>query len=129
MPFVKGKSGNPGGKPEQKIFTDALRLAINRASGDRKRLDNVASALISKAEAGDVQAIIAIADRLEGKPLQQTENYNVNDHYFADLGPEMTDKQFSDMVDEIKRLDTAPVYRGNGKHHGNGSANGRGRTK
>ena len=129
MPFQKGQSGNPGGKPEQKPFTDALRLAINRASGDRKRLDNVASMLVAKAEQGDVQAILAIADRLDGKPVQQNENYNWNEHVFADLGPEMTDKQFSDMVDEIKRLDTSPVYRGNGKHHGNGSANGRGRTK
>ena len=129
MAFQKGQSGNPKGRAVagDKPATDALRMEV--AADDHKVLRELAKILIARAKSGDMQAMNTIFDRLEGKALQQSENYNMNEHVFADLGPEMTDKQFSDMVDEIKRLDTAPVYRGNGKHHGNGSANGRGRTK
>jgi Family of unknown function (DUF5681) len=28
MPFQKGKSGNPGGRPKEKPFRDALRMEM-----------------------------------------------------------------------------------------------------
>lgn len=97
MKFVKGKSGNPGGKPADKPFTDALRLAIHRAHGDRRRLDNVANALISRAEAGDVSAIVAIADRLEGKPLQQIETTVTR----TDMST-LSDAEFTDLIAAVR---------------------------
>ena len=36
MAFKKGISGNPGGKSREKIFTDALRLELNRIDPNDK---------------------------------------------------------------------------------------------
>ena len=61
----------PLGSPNKdKPFRDALRLAINEADGDVRRLRRVADALIAKAMSGDVQAIKELGDRLDGKPAQ-----------------------------------------------------------
>lgn len=72
MPFVKGKSGNPGGRHKDKPFADALRMEIAAAGDDNKRLRKIAAALLNKAETGDIQAIAQIADRLDGKPAQES---------------------------------------------------------
>mgnify|MGYP001462672035 CR=1 FL=1 len=61
---------NPRGQQRDKPFRDALRLSINEADGDIKKLRRVADALIAKAMDGDVQAIKEIGDRLDGKPAQ-----------------------------------------------------------
>jgi hypothetical protein len=68
--FRKGQSGNPGGRPKQKEFRDALNLALKRADGDKRFLNRVAESLVAKAVAGDVSAIREIADRIDGKPAQ-----------------------------------------------------------
>jgi len=70
-----GKPGRSGtNKGAEKPFRDALRLAINEAQDDKKRLRLVAEKLIERAETGDVQAIKEIADRLDGKSVQQSEH-------------------------------------------------------
>jgi len=48
MPFEKGKSGNPGGRPKGKPFRDALMMEIAAAGEDHKALRKIA-ALIAKA--------------------------------------------------------------------------------
>lgn len=117
-------AGNHNSGPKkEKPFLDALRLAIHRANNDRRRLDTVASMLVAKAEQGDVQAILAIADRLDGKPVQQTENYNVNEHSFAVVGPEVTDDKWKEMLEEIRSTDST-VVPGRSKHNGNGAKSG-----
>lgn len=76
MAGVKGRSGtNPN---RDKPFVNALRLEITEANGDLKRLRKIARAALDKAESGDMQAISFIADRLDGKPAQET-NLNVSD--------------------------------------------------
>lgn len=63
------------GRPKsEKTFANMLRLAISEAheSGGTK-LRAVADALVTKALTGDVPAIREVADRLDGKVLQQTE--------------------------------------------------------
>jgi hypothetical protein len=70
MPFVKGQSGNPTGRPKEKIFTDALRLAVKREDGDTTKLHRIAERLVAEALAGESWAIQQIADRLDGKPAQ-----------------------------------------------------------
>jgi hypothetical protein len=41
-----------------------------RTEGDKTELAHIAAALVKKAKDGDVPAINAIADRLDGKPTQ-----------------------------------------------------------
>lgn len=74
MPFKEGQSGNPGGRPKgDKQFREALQTAIKRTDGDKTQLARIAEALVVKAISGDVPAINAIADRLDGKPNQALE--------------------------------------------------------
>ena len=70
MPFEKGKSGNPGGRPKGKPFRDALMMEIKAAGDDHKALRKIASALLTKAANGDVPAINSLADRTDGKVAQ-----------------------------------------------------------
>lgn len=73
MPFAPGVSGNPAGTPgpkHNKLFRDALTLAVKRSEGDKTDLARIAEALVNKAKDGDVPAINAVADRLDGKAPQ-----------------------------------------------------------
>lgn len=64
--------GRPiGAQNKDKPFREALRMELAKAGDDMKALRSVASALISKAQGGDVQAIKEVADRLDGKPPQE----------------------------------------------------------
>jgi len=72
MAFKPGTASNPAGK-NGKPFKDALTLAIKRTDGDKTQLARIAEALVEKAKTGDVPAINAIADRLDGKAHQTTE--------------------------------------------------------
>lgn len=67
MPRTKGAKAD-------KLWADALRLAVNREEKDegrkRKRLSIIADKLCRAAMGGDVQAIREIGDRLDGKPQQ-----------------------------------------------------------
>jgi len=72
MPFQPGKSGNPSGSQGGwGQFRATLDRAI--AQDDAKRLRQCAETLLDLAASGDLQAIAMIADRLDGKPRQQTE--------------------------------------------------------
>jgi Family of unknown function (DUF5681) len=75
MAFKKGISGNPGGRSGEKIFTDALRLELNRVDPQdkdkRKKINRLAEKLVECAlEDKESWAFQQIADRLEGKPVQ-----------------------------------------------------------
>ena len=73
MPFKKGSSGNPGGRPKDKAFADAVRVAVNRDGDDgRKKLTMLAEKLVDFALAGEGWAMQQIADRLDGKPAQES---------------------------------------------------------
>jgi Family of unknown function (DUF5681) len=67
MPFMRGQSGHPGGRPKDKPFAEALRMEIKGAGDDHRALRKVARALLDKAAEGDIQAIREVADRLDGK--------------------------------------------------------------
>jgi hypothetical protein len=61
-----------------KIFADAVRRAVKRRMKDEEgkpqKLERLADTLVDKAITGDVPAIKEVADRLDGKAIQQTEN-------------------------------------------------------
>ena len=68
MPFRPGQSGNPAGRGVgEKLFRDALMLALKEADGDRLRLRIVADKLVENAMRGETAAIREIADRIDGK--------------------------------------------------------------
>lgn len=67
--FVKGVSGNPGGRPKSDISITALiDAAVTEA--DWKF---IIAALLKKARRGDVKATEMLMDRRFGKPVQQTQ--------------------------------------------------------
>lgn len=73
MAFAKGKSGNPGGRSNEKLWRAAIMRAVHRNTGEKdqtKALEKVADACIRAAMDGDMQAIKEIGDRLDGKPAQ-----------------------------------------------------------
>jgi hypothetical protein len=74
MPFKPGQSGNPGGRGTEKIWRDALLKAVKEKAktGNGRKLEAIAKALIDAAVDGDVGAIREIGDRLDGKPHQST---------------------------------------------------------
>jgi hypothetical protein len=76
---VKGQTGNPGGRLDQKPMRDAIGLALAELHSAKdaegkavkfKKLRLVAEALVDKALQGDVTAIKEINDRMDGKALQ-----------------------------------------------------------
>ena len=73
MAFVKGQSGNPGGRSQEKLWRSALLRAVHRKTDEKdqdKALEKVADACVMAALSGDMQAIKEIGDRLDGKPAQ-----------------------------------------------------------
>lgn len=69
MAGVKGRSGTNKGK--DKPYRDALRMEIAAGGDDHKVLRQIARTHLDLAKAGDMQAIKEVADRLDGRPIQQ----------------------------------------------------------
>lgn len=106
MPFEKGKSGNPRGRPpNERCFTDALRIVSKRAGPDgNTQLMKLAETLFECAVV-DKQgwAFQQISDRLEGKAIQQVD-VSVQDN--RELG-EFSDAELTAMLKE--RVIHAPI--------------------
>ena len=66
-------AGNANSGRREKPFLQALLMEIKSAGADGLQLRKIARALLDKAMDGDMQAISAIMDRLDGKPMQQVE--------------------------------------------------------
>ena len=60
-----GQSGNPGGRPSEKPFIDAVRKAIKESNGIS--LQRIARKLIKMAELGKPWAVQLLCERLDGK--------------------------------------------------------------
>lgn len=78
MAWKPGQTGNPLGRSRsEKPFADALRIAINDADPSdpkgKRKLRRIAEKLVECAMNGEQWAVQMLADRLDGKPLQQTE--------------------------------------------------------
>jgi hypothetical protein len=69
---------NPGGRPKEKPFRDALNMEIKDAGDDHKALRRIARALLQNAYEGKMDAIKEVADRLDGKVPQGIENGDDN---------------------------------------------------
>jgi molecular chaperone GrpE (heat shock protein) len=67
------------GPKSDKLWADAVRLAVNREGEDadgkiRKRLSIIADNLARLAMEGDMQAIKEVGDRLDGRPAQAVQH-------------------------------------------------------
>lgn len=80
------------GRKAEKPFRDALRIQLKEAGEDHKALRLIAAKLIDMAASGDMQAIKELADRTDGKSVQQVD---------ADI----TVRSIEDLIEQ---LDTDP---------------------
>jgi hypothetical protein len=70
------------GRKAEKPFRDALRIEIAAlGDSDPLALRSIARRLLEKAAEGDMQAIKELADRTDGKAVQQLDVEAVNHHY------------------------------------------------
>ena len=84
--WVKGVSGNPLGRQSEKPFQDALRAALNQTDPKTKRrnLVVIAEKLVDCAVEGQSWAVMQVADRLDGKPAQES-TVNINNRTLTEL--------------------------------------------
>ena len=76
MPFQKGQSGNPNGRPKlEQSVTNVIRRLLSEKQDGKTRAEAIATTLLDLAAAGDVNAIRVVLERVDGKvvqPIEQT---------------------------------------------------------
>lgn len=87
-------------------------MEIAAAAEDRPTLRAIAASLLAKASEGDVQAIKEVADRLDGKPAQES---TVTIDNRRDI-QEYTDGELQDMLRSASGS-ASPDSKANGKIH------------
>jgi len=79
MPFVKGQSGNPGGRPKRSwtwagLYEEELKSKLTATTGEKMAASKaVAKRVIKMAIDGDIQAIRELTNRMDGMPKQSTD--------------------------------------------------------
>ena len=74
MAWTRGTSGNPAGRPpSEKAFANLLRIALKEpGKGGVPKLRQIVDKLVKHAIDGEAWAIQQVADRLDGKPAQES---------------------------------------------------------
>lgn len=114
MAGVKGRSG----KPKDKQFADMIRLAANEEDPVRKirRLRLIADKVVDLAVEGESWAAQMVADRLDGKPVQQMEVGEPGDF------DQVSDSELMEMVTETAKEIGILVPKAKSTGRGNGTA-------
>jgi len=75
MPFKRGKSGNPRGAPKRKwTWGGVLEKAVEEKAKEGTQIKEIiARALIKETLKGNVHAMNALMDRMDGRPMQPTD--------------------------------------------------------
>ena len=103
IPYKKGQSGNPNGRPKgsknrstiAKKWLQAMREAENPLTLESEHLsqeDWITLALLKKAADGDVNAYKALMDSGYGSPVQQVEQTILEQPLFPDVPKDNSDK-------------------------------------
>ena len=101
MPFKKGQSGNPGGRPRQRKFREALSIALSEtdAGSGQSKLRRIADNLVNAAVDGESWAIKEVADRTDGKSVQAVDLETAT----KSCAHEYTDAELFAIIDESKQ--------------------------
>lgn len=73
MPFVKGQSGNPGGRPKRREIIDAMIAELRRRPFPESKSTNaqmIAATAVREALEGDVHWAKLLMEYVYGKPVQ-----------------------------------------------------------
>lgn len=102
-----GVSGNPNGRPpSERAFANALRVAVTQTAKDgQPRLRKIAEKAVEQALAGQSWAIQFIADRLDGKPVQES----VNTHEFKRDATDWTRDELVALIHDALARSPAPA--------------------
>ena len=103
IPYKKGQSGNPNGRPKgsknrstiAKKWLQAMQEAKNPLTLESEELsqeDLITLALLKKAADGDVNAYKALMDSGYGSPVQQVEQTILEQPLFPDVPKDKSDK-------------------------------------
>src|SRR3990167_2987616 len=74
MAWKQGQSGNPNGRGKDKLWRDALVMALAEYGPDHKALRRIADKCIKDAMSGDRDARREIAERIDGKVPQEQQH-------------------------------------------------------
>jgi hypothetical protein len=96
MPWKKGQSGNPLGRlPGEKQFADQLRIVLaepvdkNDPQSVRK-MRRIAEKLVECAMKGEGWAISQVADRIDGRPKQESDFSVASTRYVVEVPPQLS---------------------------------------
>lgn len=104
-----GQSGNPLGKALYKPFKYALMVDLLRDGPDMPRLQNIVQAVLRKAENGDIEAVKFVADRLDGRAIQQIDAV-INDERSLDtLSTDDLKRRAEELSRRLARRISAPL--------------------
>ena len=86
MAWTRGTSGNPAGRPpSEKAFANLLRIALKEpGKAGVPKLRQIVDKLVKHAIDGEAWAIQQVADRLDGKPAQESMPLTVEKRHASD---------------------------------------------
>lgn len=91
MPFVKGQSGNPTGKPKGMI--SLVTIIKQKLRAHPEEAGAIIAALFERAKSGDVKAIEICLERVDGKVTQTYGGDPANPLVFLTHTPGMKGKE------------------------------------